>query len=130
VRLNPCAADPVDGRHYGPKPWSLQAGNAGIVGLLAAANIAYEWQSELGNPQRQDHSMAVLRDHIQDIHGDWPVHRGLKRLADQLKTGSDVIALLCACEDGQACHRRVVSEALNSIHFEGALRLREIFERK
>ena len=126
VRLNPCASDPVPGRPYGPKPWNLQAGAGGIVGLLAEAGIAYEWMVELGNPQRQDHAMAVLRDHLADPSGDWPVHRGLERLAATLRHHDAPTALLCACDDGRTCHRTVVARALNAAHFGGTLTLREV----
>lgn len=126
VRLNPCASDPTPGRRYGPKPWNLQAGTAGIRGLLAEGGISYTWLGELGNPQRQDRGMAVLRDHLADSAGDWPVHRGLDRLAAMLRDGRDTLALLCACGDGRTCHRTVVAEALNARHFAGTLRLREV----
>jgi hypothetical protein len=126
VRLNPCASDPTPGRHYGPKPWNLQAGTAGIVGLLAAGGIGYTWLAELGNPQRQDHAMAVLRDHLADPMERWPVHRGLERLATMLRAGDETLALLCACGDGRTCHRTVVAEALNARHFAGALTFCEV----
>jgi hypothetical protein len=128
VRLNPCSSDPVPGRPYGPKPWNLQAGEAGIVGLLAAGGIGYRWLNELGNPQRQDPAMAVLRAHLADPSGGWPVHRGLERLAALVSSGG-TLALLCACGDGRTCHRTVVAEALNARHFAGALKLREVVDR-
>jgi uncharacterized protein (DUF488 family) len=126
VRLNPCSADPVVGRPYGPKPWNLQAGGAGIVALLAEAGIGYEWLVELGNPQRQDPAMAVLRAQIGDLTGGWPVHRGLERLESLVRTEGAACALLCACGDGRRCHRTVVAAALNNRHFEGKLNLREV----
>lgn len=126
VRLSPCASDPVPGRPYGPKPWNLQVGTAGIAGLLAEAEIGYTWLVELGNPQRQDRAMAVLRSQIADSLSDWPVHRGLERLAKILRQGGDVLALLCACSDGRSCHRTLVAEALNDRHFAGTLSLREV----
>jgi hypothetical protein len=129
VRLNPCSSDPVPGRPYGPKPWTLQEGDAGIVGLLAAGGIGYRWMVELGNPQRQDPAMAVLRAHLADPSGGWPVHRGLERLAT-LVSGGPTLALLCACGDGRACHRTVVAEALNARHFAGSLNLREVNNRR
>ena len=111
VRLNPSASDVKPGR-YGPKPWTLQAGRAGIVGLLGDGGIAYEWLVELGNPQRHDPSMAVLRDHLADPDGGWPVHRGLERLAELVRRPGEVVALLCACADYRTCHRTVIARAL------------------
>ncbi len=129
VRLNPCASDPTPGRPYGPKPWNLQAGAAGIAGLLGEAGVAYTWLVELGNPQRQDRSMAVLRDHLDEPSGIWPVHRGLDRLAAMIREDGATFALLCACGDGRTCHRTVVAEALNARHFGGSLTLREVVGR-
>ena len=123
VRLSPCASDPGEGRPYGPKPWNLQAGRAGLVGLLDAAGIAYEWFVELGNPQRRDPSMAVLRSHLADPLGDWPVHRGLDRLAMLVKRPAEVVAILCACEDWRTCHRTLIARALADRHFGGKLEL-------
>lgn len=130
VRLNPCAADPTPGRPYGPKAWNLQAGSSGIAGLLGGAGIRYTWLVELGNPQRQDRAMAVLRGHLADPDAGWPVHRGLERLAGMLRDGGGTIALLCACDDGRTCHRTVVARALGDRHFAGALALREVVDRR
>ncbi len=126
VRLNPCGSDAEEGRRYGPKPWTLQPGDAGIVGLLRAAGIAYDWSVELGNPQRRDRRMAVLRGHLDDPEGDWPVHRGLDRLADAVRRPAAVVALLCACADADRCHRAVIARALAERVFEGRLVLREV----
>jgi hypothetical protein len=111
VRLNPCASDVKPGR-YGPKPWTLQSSGAGIDGLLASAGIAYEWIVELGNPQRHDRAMAVLREHLADPERRWPVHRGLDRLAELATRPGEVIALLCACADYRSCHRTLIARAL------------------
>jgi hypothetical protein len=126
VRLNPCASDPTKGRPYGPKAWNLQAGGSGLVGLLEPSGIAYEWLVELGNPQRRDHSMTILRSHLADTDGRWPVHRGLELLADRVRQTGEVVAILCACEDYRTCHRLVVARALAARHFEGRLRLRDL----
>ena len=126
IRLSPCSSDPVPGRPYGPKPWTLQAGTAGIAGLMAEAGVGYTWLVELGNPQRQDHSMSVLRAQLDDTSTDWPIHRGLDRLAEMIRRGDDILALLCACPDGRSCHRTVVAEALNARHFGGGLEPREV----
>src|SRR3954451_3805501 len=125
VRLNPCASDVRPGR-YGPKSWTLQAGGQGIAGLLTCSGIAYEWLAELGNPQRHDPEMAVLREHIADVDGGWPVHRGLARLADLVRRPGEVIALLCACADDRVCHRTVIARALSDIGFGGGLVLKDV----
>jgi hypothetical protein len=125
VRLNPCASAVKPGR-YGPKPWTLQTGNAGIAGLLAPAGIAYEWLAELGNPQRQDRAMAILRAHLADPGGDWPVHRGLDRLWALVEQPGERVALLCACADARACHRTVIAQALGARAFAGGLVIRDI----
>jgi hypothetical protein len=125
VRLNPSAADLKPGR-YGPKPWTLQAGRSGIVGLIASAGIAYEWLVELGNPQRHDPAMALLRTHLADPQGGWPVHRGLERLAARVAEPSAVVALLCACADYRKCHRTLIAQALSARHFGGGLIIRDV----
>jgi len=130
VRLNPCASDPGGGARYGAKPWTLQAGPgpAGIAGLLAGAGIAYDWLVELGNPQRRDRRMAVLRAHLADPPGGWPVHRGLDRLAALVRAEPAGIALLCACARADACHRAVIAGALAGRHFGGELDVCEVKE--
>lgn len=124
VRLNPCASDMRQGR-YGPKPWTLQTGQAGIAGLARGAGIAYEWLVELGNPQRHDKSMAVLRAHLADPDGGWPVHRGLDRLGELVATAGETVALLCACADFRTCHRTLVARALAARRGEGRLVIRD-----
>ena len=128
ARLNPCASDPGAGSRYGAKPWTLQAGAGGIAGLLSGAGIAYEWLAELGNPQRRDRRMAVLRGHLADPAGGWPVHRGLALLAARVRAEPAGVALLCACADADACHRTVLARALADGHFGGKLEIRECKE--
>ena len=125
VRLNPCASDVKPGR-YGPKPWTLQTERSGIVGLLAAAGIAYEWLVELGNPQRHDKSMTVLRAHLADRHGAWPVHRGLDRLDKLVEIPCESVCLLCACADFQACHRTLIARALAARRPSSSLVIRDV----
>jgi hypothetical protein len=126
VRLIPCSSDLDPGRTYGPRAWHLQPGGEGIVALLGGVGISYEWIVELGNPQRQDPAMAVLRAHLADPGGDWPVHRGLARLADRVRRPGAVVALLCACADPGRCHRMLVADALADRHFGGALAVRDV----
>ncbi len=126
VRLAPCASDPSPGRPYGPKPWNLQAGREGLVGLLKDAGIAYEWLVELGNPQRLDPEMTILRAHLADREAGWPVHRGLERLAEVVRTPGERVAILCACESAAKCHRTVIAQALRERLFDGRLTVRDI----
>lgn len=126
VRLNPCASNLDPSNNYGPRDWNLQAGESdGIVGLLAAAGIGYEWLVELGNPQRQDHEMRVLKAHLAEPSQGWPVHRGLLRLKAILETPGAVPAILCACDDWSTCHRTVVARALAETHLPGLV-LRDV----
>jgi hypothetical protein len=125
VRLSPSASEVKPGR-YGPKPWTLQAGHAGIAGLLEAEGIAYDWFVELGNPQRHDPMMAVLRAHLADPDGRWPVHRGLDLLAALVDRPDEQVALLCACADDRTCHRTVIARALAARHFDGRLIIRDV----
>lgn len=125
VRLSPSSSDPVEGRPYGPKPWNLQGGRAGLTGLLEAEGIAYEWLVELGNPQRRDPSMAILRSHLADPLGHWPVHRGLDRLATFIREAGQTVAILCACDSWQTCHRTLIARALSARDFRGTLILRD-----
>jgi hypothetical protein len=126
VRLAPCSSDLTPGRPYGPKPWNLQARKAGIVERLSEASIAYEWIVELGNPQRQDPAMTILRAHLADSAGDWPVHRGLERLARRIREPGAVVAALCACADGRHCHRLVIGQAVCQREFRGQLALLDL----
>jgi hypothetical protein len=128
VRHSPCASDPEPGRPYGPKPWNLQAGRAGIVGLLDGAGIAYEWLVELGNPQRRDPAMAILRSQLADLDGGWPIHRGLARLAEIVRKPGEVVAVLCACAEAGSCHRTLIAQALNEAHFGGRLTIQDVEE--
>lgn len=130
VRLSPCSSDIQPGRTYGPKAWSLQEPGQGIAALLGEAGVQYEWLVELGNPQRQDPLMRVLRSHLSDETANWPVHRGLARLAEIVRTPREVVAILCTCSDGRHCHRTVVAKALNERHFAGKLELREAREQR
>jgi hypothetical protein len=125
IRLSPSAADMRPGR-YGPKPWTLQTGRSGIGGLMATAGIAYEWLVELGNPQRHDPAMTLLRTHLADPEGGWPVHRGLERLAARVEDRTEVVAILCACPDHRKCHRSLIARALSARHFGGGLIIRDV----
>jgi hypothetical protein len=126
VRLSPCASNPRPEHRYGPRPWNLQADGSGIVDLLGPPGITYEWLVELGNPQRQDPEQTILRNHLADPEGGWPVHRGLALLAQRVRSPGVVVALLCACGDPFRCHRSTIAQALNALHFAGELSVRDV----
>jgi uncharacterized protein (DUF488 family) len=110
TRHSPCASQITPGGTYGPHEWNLQAGPHGLAHRLAEEGIDYRWLVELGNPQKNDPAMTILRAHLASRDDQWPVNRGLTLLAEILrKTGP--CALLCACADYRHCHRTVVAEA-------------------
>lgn len=120
ARHSPCAAATSADSLYGPKDWNLQVA-AGISELLAREGIQYLWMLELGNPQKNDKSMAVLRSQLADDQHEWPVHRGLALLAARVRDRRHPCCILCACQDYATCHRRLVAEALRTSHFQGKL---------
>jgi hypothetical protein len=113
IRHSPCpsALDPAN--TYGPRAWHLDAAGRGIVPLLREAGIAYRWLPALGNPQKNDPAMRILREHLADRDGGWPVHDGLAAALALVRDGR--CCLLCACADYADCHRRVVAEALQKL---------------
>jgi hypothetical protein len=114
IRHSPCSSQTTAGT-YGPKPWTLQAGGAGVRPLLAAAGIGYKWVVELGNPQKTDSDMRVFGEHLADSDGDWPVHRGLAIVKDMV-LGGKTVCMMCACDTYSGCHRKLVAEALLHCH--------------
>jgi uncharacterized protein (DUF488 family) len=108
TRHSPCASQIQPGGTYGPHEWNLQAGSKGLTHHLAEEGIDYRWLVELGNPQKNDPAMTILREHLASRDAQWPVNRGLALLAEILsETGP--CALLCACADYRHCHRTVVA---------------------
>jgi uncharacterized protein (DUF488 family) len=121
TRHSPCSSNVEPGSNYGPREWNLQAGDAGIAHLLEAAGIEYRWLGELGNPQKNDHTMTILREHLVSHDDRWPVNRGLKLLREILN--SRPCALLCACVDWRQCHRTVIAEAMRERYPELAIEI-------
>lgn len=113
VRLSPCASDPSGRSSYGPKPWTLEA-KGGIRTELQWHHIDYLWMPELGNPQKNDRNMKILKHQLADTGGTWPIHRGFALLSE-LVSEDQVCCLMCGCDNYQQCHRQVVAEALCGI---------------
>ena len=110
TRHSPCASQLSPTSHYGAHDWNLQTGDTGIAAILQSHEIRYRWLVELGNPQKNDHAMTVLREHLASADEKWPVNRGLALLA-KILLASGPCALLCACADWRKCHRTVIAEA-------------------
>jgi hypothetical protein len=110
TRHSPCSSNVEPGSSYGPRDWNLQAGDTGIAHHLKAAGIDYRWLGELGNPQKNDPGMTILREQLATADLRWPVNRGLLVLRGLLDGGP--CALLCACVDYRQCHRTVIAEAM------------------
>ena len=75
--------------------------------LLAQAGIDYQWFPELGNPDRQDPEIrAFQRLMAQEAESR------LQRLRTCVQTGR--ACLLCAEQDAQRCHRRIITAYLTA----------------
>jgi uncharacterized protein (DUF488 family) len=127
IRHSPCPANSNPKSNYGPQGWHLLAGGVGLDGHLRQAGIEYLWLGELGNPQKNDKDMAILRQHLAEQERAWPVNRGLlvlKELVDEGKT----CCLLCACKDYEACHRKLIAETLRQRFYGGELEIEDLAE--
>jgi uncharacterized protein (DUF488 family) len=123
IRHSPCSSqtDPETKSNYGPKDFNLQTEGKGIAYHLELEGIEYFWLVELGNPQKNDPKMAVLREHIASGDTKWPVNRGLELLYQIVQEKDWPCCLLCACEDYEKCHRKVIAEAFRDRFFSGNL---------
>jgi hypothetical protein len=125
IRHSPCASVTDPAALYGPKPWNLQP-MGGIVESLWAAGIDYRWMIELGNPQKNDRQMQILRWQLADGRGHWPVHRGLELLAVAIREAGQRCCLLCACANHGECHRKLIADEVRARQFGGKLAIRPI----
>jgi len=126
IRHAPCSSQisPNNNKTYLPKDWHLQTGAGGIITALSQVGIEYIWLVELGNPQKNDPDMCVMREHINSKKAVWPVNRGLRILQDIVADETRTCCLLCACGSYDDCHRKLIAESLvsgiqtNSCHIE------------
>jgi hypothetical protein len=125
IRHSPCASDPGSTGNYTAKPWNLQV-VGGIDRALWEVGVKYRWMVELGNPQKRDPSMAVIRAQLASNDNKWPVNRGLSMLAGIVRDTTKRCCLLCACSDYDTCHRRLIAEALAERHFARKLAIVDI----
>lgn len=124
IRHDPCASQLDPKSNYGPRPFHIQA-TGGFVAELESVGIRYIWEPRLGNPQKRDPDMAIMRAHLADSDTAWPVNLGLIWLAEQIKKASpdQRYGILCACGVYDKCHRKLVAETLNERHFGSELKI-------
>ena len=75
--------------------------------LLAQAGIAYEWFPELGNPDRQDPEIRAFQQLMAQ-----EAESRLQRLRACVQ--AQRACLLCAEQDAQRCHRRIITAYLTA----------------
>ena len=122
IRQSPCASDPTSRTNYSAQDWNLQF-EGGIENRLSERGIQYQWLIELGNPQKRDRTMKIMRDHLESNDERWPVVRGLRILADLVHNDDLSCCLLCACAEYRACHRHLIAETLNARYFQNGLEI-------
>lgn len=97
IRHSPCSSNLQPTSNYGPRDWHLQLDGHGIDGHLAGAGIRYTWLVELGNPEKADPAMTILREQLKSRDKIWPVQRGLALLNELVRVESNRCCLLCVC---------------------------------
>jgi uncharacterized protein (DUF488 family) len=101
VRVEPRRA------YRGTYTYNPEQGSGPLARLLAQAGIAYEWFPELGNPERQDPEIRAFQQLM--------AQEGERRL-QRLRTCVQALCacLLCAEQDAQRCHRRIITAHLTA----------------
>ena len=84
-----------------------EKGSGPLPRLLAQVGIAYDWFPELGNPDRQDPEIRAFQQLM--------IQEAESRL-QRLRTDVQVVraCLLCAEQDAQRCHRRIITAYLTA----------------
>ena len=80
-------------------------GSGPLPRLLAQAGIAYKWFPELGNPERWDPEIRAFEQLMAQ-----EAERRLQRLRTCVQALP--ACLLCAEQDAQRCHRRIITAYL------------------
>ena len=91
--------------YRGMYTFNPEKGGGPLPRLLAQAGIAYEWFPELGNPDRQDPEIRAFQQLMAQ-----EAESRLQRLRTCVQTQR--ACLLCAEQDAQRCHRRIISAYL------------------
>jgi uncharacterized protein (DUF488 family) len=84
-----------------------EKGSGPLPRLLAQVGIAYDWFPELGNPDRQDPEIRAFQQLM--------IQEAESRL-QRLRACVQVMraCLLCAEQDAQRCHRRIITAYLTA----------------
>jgi uncharacterized protein (DUF488 family) len=84
-----------------------EKGSGPLPRLLAQVGIAYDWFPELGNPDRQDPEIRAFQQLM--------IQEAESRL-QHLRACVQVMraCLLCAEQDAQRCHRRIITAYLTA----------------
>ena len=127
IRHSPCPSNTNPKSNYGPRDWHLLADGAGLDGHLRPTGIDYIWLGELGNPQKTDSRMEILRGHLASPETAWPVNRGLLLLEGLVDAGK-TCCLLCACKDYDLCHRKLIAETLRQRFYGDELKIKDLAE--
>ena len=126
IRHSPCPSNLNPQAPYGPRDWNLQYAGQGLDDHLRQVGIEYLWIVELGNPQKNDREMRILRAHLAEPDEPWPVNRGLDLLQRLVRKKGQRCCVLCACKDYDSCHRKLIAEAFSTRFFGGNLEIREL----
>jgi len=97
--------------YRGMYTFNPEKGSGPLPRLLAQAGIAYEWFPELGNPDRQDPEIRAF-EQLMAQEAD----ARLQRLRTCVQTRR--ACLLCAEQDAQRCHRRIIAAHLTAYGYD------------
>jgi uncharacterized protein (DUF488 family) len=93
--------------YLGMYTFNPEKGSGPLPRLLAQAGIVYEWFPELGNPDRQDPEIRAFQQLMAQ-----EAESRLQRLRACVQVMR--ACLLCAEQDAQRCHRRIITVYLTA----------------
>jgi uncharacterized protein (DUF488 family) len=93
--------------YRGTYTFNPEKGSGPLPRLLAQVGIAYEWFPELGNPDRQDPEIYAFQQLMAQ-----EAESRLQRLRAYVQVVC--ACLLCAEQDAQRCHRRIITAYLTA----------------
>ena len=93
--------------YRGTYTFNPEKGSGPLPRLLAQVGIAYEWFPELGNPDRQDPEIRAFQQLMAR-----EAESRLQRLRTCVQ--AQRACLLCAEQDAQRCHRRIITAYLTA----------------